>query len=102
MSGGEKEEEELHYNWFFKTVTAKPVQEEEENQKHKLSNVSGRTIEVCMQGTVLVPSLSQVQRTEPVLLPDFPRSQSYRQVLSLGGLWAKHNPREVGLEAERQ
>jgi hypothetical protein len=55
-----------------------------------------------MQGTVLVPSLSRVQRTEPMLLPDFPRSQSYRQVLSLGGLWAKHNPREVGLEAERQ
>lgn len=36
LSGGEKEEEELHYNWFFKTVTAKPVQEEEEeNQKHE-------------------------------------------------------------------
>lgn len=49
---------------LFKTVTENPIREKEKGKQAKIVNyVSGRTIEVCVQGTVLVPSFSLVQRT---------------------------------------
>lgn len=55
---------------LFKTVTANPIREKEKGKQAKTVNyVSGRTIEVCVQGTVLVSSFSLVQRTGAYVAP---------------------------------